>query len=560
MSIFDTFFVQSIYCGVYSIWRASQVLLFAGSLLVLSYVVRPRLRQIPLWKIPGPPRVSLLTGNRTQMFHPGAAKFYDELHETYGYVVKTSSFFGDIILLISDPKALNTILLKEQDVFEESDWFLETNRHVLGLGLLSTIGEQHRKQRKMLTPVFSIKHMRSMVPLFYKITHQLQDVLKARIENCPQELDLLDWLGRLALELISQGGLGYTFNSLDPGGEENEFGKAIKECFPTISKLVKFRSIYPFVSRWPSRFLRLMGACLPIPMVHNIMHIKDVMYDNTKKVFDEKKALLKKGDEDFTNQVGEGKDIISILLKANVIASKEERLPDEDILGQMTTLLFAGTDTTSTALSRIFSLLSLHSDVQEKLREELKEAHEAAGCADLNYDDLVALPYLEAVCRETLRLYPPVNMVARVCRADTSVPVSRPIRTSSGTLSSVFIPKGTTLLVNINAVNRDPSIWGADAVEWKPERWLAPLPASVTDAHIPGVYSNTLTFLGGGRSCIGFKFSQLEMKVALSQLITTFRFSPSKEELVWRFGSIVTPSVKGSNSLRPTLPIVIEKA
>jgi cytochrome P450 len=67
-------------------------------------------------------------------------------------------------------------------------------------------------------------------------------------------------------------------------------------------------------------------------------------------------------------------------------------------------LTFAATDTTSSALSRIFHLLALHKDVQAKLRQEILEAREDNGREDLSYDTLVSLPYLDAVCREALRL------------------------------------------------------------------------------------------------------------------------------------------------------------
>ena len=71
-------------------------------------------------------------------------------------------------------------------------------------------------------------------------------------------------------------------------------------------------------------------------------------------------------------------------------------------------------DTTSNALSRILHLLALHPDVQAKLRHELAEAREIVGNGrDVPYDDLVKLPYLDAVCRETLRLHPPLNLIGR---------------------------------------------------------------------------------------------------------------------------------------------------
>ena len=67
-------------------------------------------------------------------------------------------------------------------------------------------------------------------------------------------------------------------------------------------------------------------------------------------------------------------------------------------------LTFAGMDTTSNALARIINLLSTHQDVQSKLRKEIVDARSCHGNLDLDYDDLHALPYLDAIIRETLRL------------------------------------------------------------------------------------------------------------------------------------------------------------
>ena len=69
-------------------------------------------------------------------------------------------------------------------------------------------------------------------------------------------------------------------------------------------------------------------------------------------------------------------------------------------------------------------------------------------------------------------------------------------------ITEIFVPKGTVVISANAAVNRSRSIWGADAREWKPERWLGPLPQTVLDSRIPGVYSNTLTFSGGSRACM----------------------------------------------------------
>ena len=102
------------------------------------------------------------------------------------------------------------------------------------------------------------------------------------------------------------------------------------------------------------------------------------------------------------------------------------------------------------------------------------------------------------------------------------MPLSQPIRMRDGTMISALpLPKGTRVVTNIFACNRDTALWGPDAEVWRPERWLEPLPRAVEEAHVPGVYSHlyvlpllcmqdaahdgspcSMTFIGGGRACM----------------------------------------------------------
>ncbi|KAG5732808.1 Cytochrome P450 4F12 [Termitomyces sp. T112] len=165
---------------------------------------------------------------------------------------------------------------------------------------------------------------------------------------------------------------------------------------------------------------------------------------------------------------------------------------------------------------------------------------------------------MDAVCRETLRLYPPAPRVMRVARKDMILPLSTPVKGLDGReMQSILVPKNTKIFISIFNANRDPLLWGPDSLEWKPERWLSPLPEAVHDAHIPGIYSHLMTFLGGGRACIGFKFSQLEMKVVLSMLIANFRFFPPEKEIIWKMTPVTTPTVAESPAY-PQLPLKME--
>ena len=96
------------------------------------------------------------------------------------------------------------------------------------------------------------------------------------------------------------------------------------------------------------------------------------------------------------------------------------------------------------------------------------------------------LPYTK--CTQIVYI---VDLVYHRSRADAVLPLSEPIRGLDGKMMhEILVPKDTTVFVGILSSNRNKAIWGEDALEWKPERWLSPLPDSVNEAKIPGVYSN----------------------------------------------------------------------
>jgi len=227
--------------------------------------------------------------------------------------------------------------------------------------------------------------------------------------------------------------------------------------------------------------------------------------------------------------------------------------------GQMSCLMFAATDTTSGVMARILHILAENPDVQDRLRKEIVNARRASD-GGLDYDRLQDLPYLDAVIRETLRLYPPLpaTFIPRSPIKDVILPLSKPIVGSDGTeVREIFVPSGTNISVSIIGTNRNPDIWGKDAYEWKPERWLSPLPDSVTQAHVPGTYSSLMTFMGGRRACIGFQFAQLEIKVVISTLVESFNFLLTEKEIFWNYGGVVWPTVKGEPAGNVRLPLKV---
>ncbi|KAF8231137.1 cytochrome P450 [Tricholoma matsutake] len=155
----------------------------------------------------------------------------------------------------------------------------------------------------------------------------------------------------------------------------------------------------------------------------------------------------------------------------------------------------------------------------------------------------MSLPLLDAVCKETLRLHPPVPISSRCCQQDDVIPLQHPIKSKTGhTLTEVIIPKGAIAFIGISVVNRSKSIWGSNTREWIPERWLTSSP--VTKTRLPGAFSSMMTFMGGERSCIGFRMAFLELKIVL---LPAFRFELSSGDVVWHLGATLAPFVQGKD-------------
>ncbi|TEB40174.1 cytochrome P450 [Coprinellus micaceus] len=517
----------------------------------------------PLDNLPCPPGGSFLAGHFDKVFDVDGWDYHKRLAATYGSVIKLRGAFGTKALFVYDPKALYHIFItgptrfrRDQGVFNALTW---------GEGLLATSGQQHRRQRKMLNPVFSEARMRDMVPIFYDVTHKLRNTLMGKVLDGPQEIDMSHWMSRTALELIGQSGLGNTFDALteNSDSQEHPYVHGVRKFADTFTRLSFAREyVLPWVYNIGTPgFRRWVVDTITWGPLRDMRDIADVMRSTSDEIVGSKRRAMKEGGEAVTNQVGRGKDILSVLLRENMKASDDDRLTDEELLGQVSTLTFAAMDTTSNAVSRVLWLLSHNVDAQNKLREEIREAHHMCGGDRLGYDELISLPFLDAVCRETHRLHPPAPTIGRETRGDVMLPFSKSVRGNDGSeMYQVLVPKGTMVFTSLLSSNCNPDLWGPDSYEWKPERWIEGLPGSVIGAKLPGVYSHLMTFAGGRRACIGFKFSQLEMKAVLCVLLDKFKFAPAKgKEIEWKMAAIVTPVVVGELGAT-RLPLVVSLA
>ncbi|KAG1818048.1 cytochrome P450 [Suillus subaureus] len=581
-----------------------------GILSVVLWKFFGELLRKPTIDLNGPKKDHWLTGNFSKMFK-GGIDYCVELAEKYGGAVRLFGPFrtGEVIFL-SDPLALYHVVVKDQHIFEEPDMFISTNKAMFGEGLIATVGEQHRKQRKQFNPVFSTSNTRELLPTLQSIAHKLTSILVAKLpdDGSYKEVDILPWLSRSALDSVCQAIIGYPSNTLE-ATENDEYPEALRMIGPLISRFIYFRPSVAIVMRnfspyWRTKLLDWITApWIPTETMKDVREMRrvvEIMDRGSKKAFAEKKATLETSD---TSSSGQGKNMMDIMLKANFASSSLERLADTELLGQMNVMAFAGLDTTTSALSRCVYLLAKNPLAQARLRSEIRDAVRSMSLAQndsslfehdnpllhLSYDALINLPFLDGIVRETLRLYPPFPHMARNVNKATTLSLQFPVRSSSGAeLSAIVVPENTVILISILAANRNRSIWGDDANEWKPERWLSSsgrkdrpgtdvtfdgvearssVPAlGVKDGvRYPGVYSNMMTFLGGSRSCIGFKFAEMEMKEILAALILRLHFALPTDpdanghikEIQWKLKAFHTPVVKSpaGDGVTPQVPL-----
>jgi cytochrome P450 len=203
-------------------------------------------------------------------------------------------------------------------------------------------------------------------------------------------------------------------------------------------------------------------------------------------------------------------------------------------------LTHASHETTSSALTWSSYLLSKHPDIQTRLRTEVHQHipnPKALSDPTTNVASLLeSMPYLNGVCNEVLRLFPTVPLTARITIRDTTV-------------AGHFVPKDTVIMVSPWAINRNPKLWGPDAEEFVPARWIDKNGRATMNGGAESNYS-FLTFLHGPRSCIGERFARAELRALLAALVGAFEFEmadPDEDVIV---GGTITSKPKNGMKLK----------
>ncbi|KZV74388.1 cytochrome P450 [Peniophora sp. CONT] len=519
-------------------------------LAVASYYIVPLLLPdvLPELKIPSGAR--LIGGHLQQILHPAHSPVvHERLIRDYGRNTCIQGLHpGDRRLLPLDPVTLAHVM-KHPEQYEKPEISREIITRFIGLGMLSAEGAVHRRQRRVAAPAFGVQNLRALVPLVFGLSEQMKDrwlslASEAEAASTTKErgivLDIVNWMSRATFDVIGLAGFDYHFNAIQH--EKDELFVAYRDMFEIgVAQSQRSRSlikvIFPFLNwLFPDDYTRV------------IVSSHEVIYRIARKLIADKKARI--ASAEASGVPYERKDLLTLMLRSNASTdlSPDQRMTDDDMLNSINTFMFAGSDTTSLALTWTLVLLAKHPEWQARLRRELRSVPRPAVLDDEGvhelWKDIDRLPDLDKVCRESLRLISPVHSTLRVATEDDYMPVSKPYEGRDGRVhNGVTIKKGTIVHVPVEGMNLDKGYWGPDAWKFIPDRWDN-LPEAV--AELPGLYSNTLTFSGGPRSCIGQKFSMVEMKTFLYTLLCNLSFAEAEQQTVVKANVVlIRPYVRG---------------
>lgn len=464
------------------------VVIASGILGLVIYTLIKLLAIVPPKGLPGPKPLPIV-GNS---FFFLLEKNHDEMHcrlaeefKEKGLYLIHNPLIGMSTVFLTKAEWAKYVLSRPDD-FPRGD-FLETFFVLLGKGLLTSVGDEHRFQKKLLAKAFSINYLMNYVSVFDRHTKELVKTINGLSSGKRNgaNLPVRDYTSVFSFNIIAEVAFGYQFDSENSATYLN----AIKDQTESLSnmRLRILIKIFPFLKYVPGIKEMITG-------------------EKGRKVLNDVLLTRKKKVENGTLTDFEKKDILSIMM-----SEKDEKtgkmFSDQLIKDTCFTFMLAGYETTATAIPIVLYHLAKYPEMQEKARQEILAALSENEDDELQLSN-IELPYTSAFIKESLRLFPVVNANGRIAAKDCH-------------FGDFFIPKGNFVFFSNVVLNRDPETFERPD-DFIPERFL---PNSDIKS------GTSMTFGYGPFSCIGKKFALLETKVAVVRLLQNFKISVDPEFL-----------------------------
>lgn len=391
--------------------------------------------------------------------------FYPEIREKYGDYVKINLLPGFQMYMLFHPDAVQQVI--QSSNYRKPDFFYNAVKPLVGEGVFSTEGDKWLKQRRIMQPAFLKKNID-------KISSVMLKSIKEGIKEWDRfkdgdVVDISSEMTNLTIKVLSNA-----LFSMDISDNSNELSVAFRSCF----EFVSYKLANPVV--------------LPLwfPTQRNKSFIEN------KKTID---SVIDKLIESRKNSEHEYNDLLDILLKSQD-QETNEYMSQTQLKDELLTLILAGHDTTSAALTWTFYLITKHKDKKEIL---LNEIDSKIGSSEIDFNNVDNLEYLKMIFNESLRLYPPAWGQPREAINDDII-------------EGYKILKNKPIALSQYTTHRHPDFW-EKPLEFYPEHFES---EKVQKRHKFAYFP----FGGGSRMCIGKLFAQIEANLIIAEIMQKFDF------------------------------------
>ena len=398
------------------------------------------------------------------------------------------------VIVTEDLEIIKSIMVKNFDNFINRAYVPPLLKKGKVRGLLQLRDEHWRKVRRILTPTFSSKKLRMMSPLIQESCERLRNKMAA-VSDTGSTVNVWEWFGAFTMEVILATAFSRDISS--DSGKENPLTKAAASVFQSGrsgsglagERLTMILSHFP----WSVPLLRYLAR--RTRQAQSWDYLEETAL---RLIEDRRNAMATVGSV--------AQDLLRLMLEAHDEDAETKSggyLSNNEIVATVATIMLAGYETTSNALSYTAYLLALNPTIQDRLVREINEYYDVNPDSSL-YDAAESIEYVTMVLYESLRMYPPVPRTNRECKHTCAV------------TDELIIEKGVDVSFPIFLLHRNPEYW-PNPDQFDPERFNPNNEQSYpTFAFLP--------FGEGPRNCIGKRLALLEAKMTLVAILKELHF------------------------------------